>query len=320
MTLKSIFLSLILCLFFSQNLFAQSQELDYMESIQDEFYAIMESYMDYNAKIVHSENKTGVEQKRQALVAQIRTSKAKINQIKPLKGGEKLKTASLILCDKLITQFDAAHRKAITMREKGNGSYEEMEKFVAYIESIQKESDKAWEGVDTVFEQYANAHGIKVVQDNSKFAQTLQQVGELNNYQYKIFLILFRSRRPNVIFWASIKRKNPESASYALKEIENSLTFSIKEITEMGSFKGDDSYRQSVLKMLNYIQTCSQKEYQMLIDYYIMAYKPEEETQKVEKFMTTYNNTYEKMNETMENVQERFIKKYTPKTPIKRTK
>lgn len=318
MQVKSIIVSLILfCLF--AKLPAQNADIAYLDNIQDEFYTIMESYMDYNSKIVHSENKRGVEQKRQALVAQIRTSKSKINQLNPVKGGENLKKTSLVLCDKLISQFDAAHRKALAMRERGDGSYEEMEKFIEYLESIQKESDKAWEAVDTVFEDYATAHGIKLVADNSKFAKTLQQVGELNIYQHKIFLILFRSSRPNLIYWASIKHKNPESASYALKELESSLTYSIKEINDMGAFKTDDSYRQSVLKLLNYIQTSSQKEYPTVIEYYIRSYKSEEETKKVEKFMETYENTYKKHYDNMENVQERFIKKYTPKTPIKRS-
>lgn len=318
MQVKSILLSLILFCFLVK-LPAQIVAVSYMDDIQDEFYTIMEAYMDYNSKIVHSDNKRGVEQKRQALVAQIRASKSKISQLAAIKGGENLKKTSITLCDKLISQFDAAHRKAIAMRERGDGSYEEMEKFIAYLESIQKECDKAWETVDTVFEEYATAHGIKLVEDNSKFAKTLKQVGELNNYQYKIFLILFRASCPNFGYWAAIKHKNPESAAYALKELENALTFSLKEINDIGPFRADDSYRQSALRVLNYMQTCSQKDYQMVIEYYIRSYKSEDETKKVEKFMETYENTYKKHTDNMENIQERFTKKYTPKTPIKRS-
>lgn len=316
MQTKSIILSLILC-FFATSIFAQTPALSYLDKIQDEFYNIMESYMDYNVKVVHSGSKRGVEQKRQALVVQLRTSIFKMNQIVPPKGGEDLKKTAITLFNKLTVQFEDAHKKAIMMSEKGEGSYEEMEVFINYLEEIQKDADKAWAAADTSIEIFAAANSIQLVEDNSKFAKAMAQISELNQYQHKIFLILFRSSRPNVVFWAAIKQKDQEVAAFALKELKTSLELSIKEINEVGPFKKDDLYRQSVLKLMNYVKTCSEKDYPNLVEHYIGPYKSEETTKKAVKFLETYEKSYQKNYEFMENAEENFSKKYTPKAPMK---
>lgn len=128
---------------------------------------------------------------------------------------------------------------------------------------------------------------------------------------------MFRTTKPNLMFWYAIKHKDPQTAAYALKDLQSSIETSLKELEAIGAYKNDDSYRASVIKVLNYIKSSAEKDYPMVIDYYIRAYKPEDDTKKVNKFFETYESTHTRNTESMESTLERFVKKYTPKNPIK---
>lgn len=111
-------------------------------------------------------------------------------------------------------------------------------------------------------------------------------------------------------FSVSVHSKDMQAIVESRKNCEKAITGSIEKVNKAKSFKGDDLYRQSVLKYLNILHSVISQDYSKIVD---MQQVAEESYDNFEAYILAQKKAKEKLNESfkmLQNAEKAFAVKY----------
>src|SRR5688572_4259513 len=184
----------LLVLTFSQ-IHAQSDSpVEHMSYLNERDETLREKYMSYMSEVAHGERARKMEKRRQDLILSIQNTIREVSKLRPYKGDVSLRNAYTEYWNILLHVFKEDYHKIVDMDEVAERSYDAMEAYILAQEEVDKKVNEASSKIPPAYEAFALKHNVTLTEGTTnKLTRKLDQVGKVNHYVNKMFLIYFKS-------------------------------------------------------------------------------------------------------------------------------
>ncbi len=294
---KKTVMTLMALLAFIFNLQAQTFDspAKYNDFLVKQNSDLIEANLNFQKVSAHSENEIEIETMRKQIVKQLDYSIKAVNNATPYEGDAKLKNEALSVL-KLYKQAYAIDFVNLSkLSSKSKESYEAMEEYMKTKEKAFAKVNKAAERFDAAQIKFAKKHDMEIVsREEDQRSKEIKMVNELNSYMNKAFLIKFKVDKYTSIFWDNLKAKKYKAAQNSAEELYKISNEALTKTNQLGTFKGNKSYQESIKKYLQFVKSFSQKKLTELATLKAKLNKKQLSTEDVDKMRKDIERTNKK--------------------------
>jgi hypothetical protein len=267
-----IFTSIIfLCGFitaFSQDV---STPVAYMEYFTSREAVLSENYLSYMSQVAHGRRARKLEKRRQELLTSIRQASNDANKAKAYKGDASLRDVYRTYWDILYKVFNEDYHKIVDMEEIAEQSYDNMEAYLLAQQRASEVLDKEQDKIQPVFRDFAKRNNITLQETETKMTKKLQQVGEVNVYSNKVFLIFFKSFKQEVYVIDAFNRKDINSIEQNRNTLTKFAEEGLSKLDTLKAFHGDGSLSKACRQVLEFHRNEAEKLIPVLGDFLVKS-------------------------------------------------
>ncbi|UII20994.1 LIC11966 family surface protein [Fulvivirga ligni] len=311
MNARHVYVLVFLFIAFQVN--AQESAGEYMSRLAEENGSIQNDTWSYLKASAHGRNARKVDKRRQELIATMKKASYSIKKAGTYEGDATLRDALVkyLTMSQLILQEN--YGKIVDLEKIAEESYDAMEAYLRAKKEAGEKLSAVFDELDSAQSVFAQKHNINLVEgEQSKKSQKIEEASETMDYYNKIYLIFFKSYKQEMY----VLRDYKDDDIGAFEQDKNTLnTFStegLKQIEEIGSYKGDPAIKLIGAKLMRFYQDESDKKLEVYSDMvliqekfekiskYVEAKKPANRTQEdVDKYnsmLKDYNAQVNKVN------------------------
>jgi hypothetical protein len=249
------FLVTLIFVLTSVSLFGQSDAVQYLDVIGQQFQKISHEMMGYASAVNHGKSARKVEKRRQELLSQVKESEQTVRKLKPFNGVTTLRD-SMAAYFKMTNQLlNQDYAKIVDMEEIAEQSYDAMEAYLLAKEKAEEKLDNAHEAATGQYEAFAAANNIKLVKSESALSTKLEKTNRVSQYTNKAYLLFFKSYKNEVYLMDALKREDITALEQSRNALSTSATEDLAKVGPLGNFNGDASLRTALQQVLNFYKT-----------------------------------------------------------------
>jgi len=245
----------------ASGLFAQTPDVavEYMDYLSSRETELSKKYLSYMSEVAHGNRARKMEKRRQELITEIKKSLGDANRLKPFKGDASLRDAYKNYWDILLKVFNEDYHKIVNMEEIAEQSYDKMEAYLLAQEKAGDVLDQAQEQVYPVVRSFAAKNNIKLIETDSRMSKQLRQVGLVNEYYHKLYLIFFKSIKQEAYMMDAFARKDINSMEQNRITLIKFAEEGLAKLDTLKPFKGDGSVITACRKVLEFHKVEAEK-------------------------------------------------------------
>jgi hypothetical protein len=259
---------------FAAALCAQPKEspVDYMSNLSSREELLGAKYLSYMSEVAHGHRARKMEKRRTELINTIQETIREGGKLRPYAGDVSLRNAFLEYWNILLLIFKEDYHKIVDMEEVAEQSYDKMEAYLLAQEKVDEKLKEAYAKVPLAYAAFAAKHNVTLTEgEQSKVSQKLNQVGKVNHYITKLFLIYFKSSVQESNLANALQSKDIN----AVEQTRNAmLKYSKEGLTRLDTLKpynGDGSLITACRKVLEFHQLEAEKKIPLLSDFLIKS-------------------------------------------------
>lgn len=265
-----------LCFFlllFTSSTRAQSDgPVEHMSYLNDRDEVLRQKYMSYMSEVAHGQRARKMEKRREELIASIQTAIREGNKLRPYKGDVSLRNAYNEYWNILLHVFREDYHKIVDMDEVAERSYDAMEAYLLAQEEVDKKVNEASAKIPPAYEAFASKHNVTLTEGNSnKLNKKLEQVGQVNQYVNKMFLIYFKSAVQESNALEAIKANDVNAIEQSKNSMLRYAEEGLARLDTVRQFKGDGSLLNACRKALEFHKVMANEKIPLLADFIIKA-------------------------------------------------
>jgi hypothetical protein len=242
--------------------------VEYMKFLTDREQQLSKKYLSYMSEVAHGNRARKMEKRRQELITEIRQSLAEVTRLRPFKGDATLRDSFRHYWDILLKVFNEDYHKIVNMEEIAEQSYDNMEAYLLAQEKAGDVLDEASASIAPVYKTFADNNNVRLVDGgDSKMQQKLRQVGLVNMYNHKMFLIFFKSYKQEAYVWDAYNRKDLNGMEQNRGSLIKVCEEGLQKLDTMKAFKGDNSLVNACTKVIEFHKQEAEKQIPGLSDY-----------------------------------------------------
>jgi hypothetical protein len=268
--MKSIALSIILLFSFlvsANQSFAQTP-VDHMNELTSSFAVVKRDTWKYVKAATQGKPKK-IEKTRIELLKKYKTAKSKVA------GTQKssLRTAAINYLDMCYTVLKEDYDKILDMQDIAEQSYDLMEAYMLAQEKAGEKLEEAFEAYKIAEKEYAAANNIELREsdekDKDKVTKKIDKASDALKYYNKIYLIFFKSYKQEAYAMDALNRADISSLEQNANSLGSLSEEGLGKLKEMESYKGYGGLKTTASKFLNFYKTESEKDFPVMIDFYL---------------------------------------------------
>lgn len=263
----------VFILFLSMSVFAQdvSSPVAYMDFFTSRETALSENYLSYMSEVAHGRRARKLEKRRQELLTSIKQALNDGNRAKAYKGDVALRNAYRSYWDILYKVFNEDYHKIVNMEEIAEQSYDNMEAYLLAQEKAGEVLNQEQEKIEPVFKDFAARNNIKLLEKETKTTKKLRQVGKVNEYYNKVFLIFFKSYKQEFYVMDAFNRKDINSIEQNRNTLTKFADEGLSKLDTLRPFQGDASLSKACRQVLEFHRTEAEKQLPGLGDFLVKS-------------------------------------------------
>ncbi len=261
--------------------FAQADSpVAHMTELTDRDEELRQKYMSYMSEVAHGQRARKMEKRRAELITTIQTVIREGGRIRPYKGDISLRNAYIEYWNILLHVFKEDYHKIVDMDEVAEQSYDAMEAYLLAQEKVEQKLKDAYAKIPPAYQSFAAKHNVTLTEGNSsKLDRKLEQVGQVNQYVNKLFLIYFKSAVQEGTALEALKANNLNGVEQAKNSMLKYADEGLIRLDTVKQFKGDGALLNACRKVLEFHKAMANEKIPMLTDFLIKA----EEFEKIKK-------------------------------------
>lgn len=306
----------LLILLLSVSAFAQmpgDDPIEYNNAIIREQTRIIQANTDYNIASVHSENENEVQQKRQVVIQTLQEAITHIREIPPHRSDSKLKEDALEYFEMYLNTYQDDVDALELLKKDRESSYEAMEAFFKANEKVQQKLRDAGDRFREAQEAFAARQELTLTDHHDILQDKVKQIGEVNRYSNKMFLIFFRVSKAEAIYMDALDNKKPKDMEQARLDLLTAADASYNELRKTLAFKGDNTLRGTTMSVITYMRELASKDFNLLVD---IIKREESWTQadvdNYNEIIRRYNKEFPKNVNRFYDARQNLLRKHTP--------
>jgi hypothetical protein len=272
MTLRCLLCHVVVFLIvFSSHAQADSP-VEHMSYLNERDEVLRQKYMSYMSEVAHGQRARKMEKRREELIASIQNAIREGGKLRPYKGDVSLRNAYLEYWNILLHVFKEDYHKIVDMDEVAERSYDAMEAYLLAQEEVDKKVNEASAKISPAYEAFANKHNVTLTEGNSnKLNKKLDQVGKVNHYVNKMFLIYFKSGVQESNALEAIKASDINAIEQSKNSMLKYADEGLARLDTVKQFKGDGALLNACRKILEFHKVMATQKIPLLADFIIKA-------------------------------------------------
>lgn len=252
---------------------AQSDSpVEHMSYLNERDEILRQKYMSYMSEVAHGQRARKMEKRREELIVSIQNAIREGGKLRPYKGDVTLRNAYNEYWNILLHVFREDYHKIVDMDEVAERSYDAMEAYILAQEEVDKKVNEASAKIPPAYEAFANKHNVTLTEGNSnKLNKKLDQVGKVNQYVNKLFLIYFKSAVQESNALAAIKASDINGIEQAKNSMLKYAEEGLARLDTLKQFKGDGALLNACRKVLEFHKVMANEKIPLLADFIIKA-------------------------------------------------
>ena len=258
----------------ASSIYAQSDSpVEHMSYLNDRDEVLRQKYMSYMSEVAHGQRARKMEKRREELITSIQTAIREGNRLRPYKGDVSLRNAYNEYWNILLHVFREDYHKIVDMDEVAERSYDAMEAYLLAQEEVDKKLNEAYAKIPPAYEAFALKHNVTLTEGGggSKLNKKLDQVGKVNQYVNKLFLIYFKSAVQESNALEAVKANDVNAIEQAKNSMLKYAEEGLAKLDTVKPFKGDGALLNGCRKMLEFHRTEATEKIPLLADFIIKA-------------------------------------------------
>ncbi|MEO0898810.1 MAG: hypothetical protein AAFY71_20525 [Bacteroidota bacterium] len=261
-----------------------SQEAaDYMQEISTPFVEIKDETWKYLKAVTRGKGARKVENKRQALISELKAEKSALKKKDSFYGDESLKKSTNEYLDLYYTVLKEDYDKILDMEEIAEQSYDLME---AYLLAQEKASDKlneAFELYQTAQESFASSHNVRLMEaEQDKRSKKIDKASETLSYYNDVFLVFFKVFKQEVYVLDAIGKNDLSGIEQNASALASMAEEGMKTLKDMKDFDGDAKLKAAATQMMIFYKKEAENEFADIADFYLKKDNFEKAQQVIE--------------------------------------
>lgn len=242
--------SVFLCL----NVHAQNFENagEYSDYINKQNDIIIKKFLAYNSAVSHGKRARKVEKLREKLLSEVDESRMNIGSMPKFKGDAAFRDSTVSFLKFYYHVLNDDYAKIVNMEDIAEQSYDEMEAYTMLKEQVDQKLREANERMKEAHVQFAAKNNMTLIDSKNKINEMMKQVGEVNRYYDKIYLIFFKPYIEETYLIKAIDKNNingiEQNKTALLKYAQEGLV----KLAEVKSFNSDNSVKDACKQMLEF--------------------------------------------------------------------
>ncbi len=321
--MKNIAFLLLMLIFSSAAVFAQTDPVDFNNTIIAQQAMVSAKNLEYISYSVHSKDFNEIELKRKGVVQQIESAIKVVNALEPAEHGDNLKEEALAVLGMYEKLFNMDFVEVNELKKDSESSFIAMEKYFKAQDKAEKQLSKAAKRLNQAQERFAKKSGFEIQESDENDAASLQiqKMNQVNEYTRNIYLIYFKAEKAHAIFMEAVSSED-RSMGGKLKRLESAADEALEKLKDLDGFDGDTGYKDSAIKLMKFFKEMSEGGFADIVR--VSKMQQEKLTQKD---VDDYNNAIQKYNENINPLLMQFneasnalLKKHVPNLGVPKNK
>jgi hypothetical protein len=259
-----------------------STSVEYLDEITATLSELNNETWQYLKAITRGRGERKIDHKRRNLIEEIQNIKSEINNKGSFESDESLKNAALTYLDISYIVLKEDYDKIMDMEEIAEQSYDMMEAYILAQEKAGETLNNAWKELVRVHEEFAFRHNITIVPGElDKMSQRIVKASESLHYYNEIYLIFFKAYKQEAYVLEALDRSDINALEQNISALKTFAAEGLEKLKETESYYGDPNLKVTARKLLTFFMEESEKEFPVLIDFFIIK----DNLEKVQKMV-----------------------------------
>lgn len=223
--------------------------------------------LEYISFSVHSEDYAAITQKRNEVIAQIKSSYSAIEGIS-LENGDKMRQEALNVMSLYLETFQIDFPAAEALKKESESSYQAMEAYFAAQDKAEKKLSQATDRLNKAQEQLAKDFKMEIIleEGDTKTNNILKQINDVNDYTRKIYLINFKVSKENAAFWDAVDTRNTKGLDAKRNRVLEVASEAHGLLNTIPDFNGNIGYRESAKELIGFYKEMADDGYKAIVN------------------------------------------------------
>lgn len=272
----------LLC--FVTSVYAQTDPVEYLNIIGEQFNSISHEMMSYTSAVNHGKSARKIEKRRVDFMAQIKESEKTVRRLKPFNGKTTLRDsiAAYFKLTQIILNQD--YGKILDLEDIAEQSYDAMEAYLLAKEKASDKGDAAFEAAMTQYDAFAAENNIKLRESESELTKKLEKTSLVVTYTNKVYLLFFKSYKNEAYLLDAMSRDDMSAVEQVRNALSSSATEDLVKLRTLQAFQGDATLRNALQQALNFYKTEADTRIKTFTDFLLAK-------DNMEKIKKTYDAT-----------------------------
>ena len=249
---KNLPLLTLVLLFTAATSFAQDNAGQYMDAIGKQQENVSKKYLIYTSASAHGKREKKVEALRAKLMDEIQESRENISGMGSFNGDKSYRDTAVNFMKFYYNVMNDDYSKIINMEEIAEQSYDDMSAYLLTEEKVEQKLAESNASMQAAQKSFAAKNNIIITEDKSELGGMMKEVGELNKYYHRVYLVFFKPFIQEKHMLEAMGKTNltgmEQSKNAMLKYAQEGLV----ELASIQSYKGDNSLAGACKQMLNF--------------------------------------------------------------------
>lgn len=235
---------------------AQAQNLEqpvgYMSAIGNEYDAMNKDMWRYISAVANGKRAKKIENLRKDLLATIKQSEYQVRRLPGYQKDPSLRDSVAAYFSLSYKVINEDYAKIVDMEEIAEQSYDLMEAYMLAKEKANRKLDEAAERAGEQQRLFAEKHGVKIVEDQSKLGAKLERAGAVFEYYNRHYLIFFKSYKQEAYLMAALEQGDIGGLEQNKNTLLKYASEGLSKLDTLPRYKSDLTLKQANLQMQNF--------------------------------------------------------------------
>ena len=255
--------------------FGQDDPGAYLDKLGRSYAQINKDTWEYIKQASKGKSANKTEKRRNELVNTLRTAKAQVVKTKPYQGDASMRDAVVNQLNMSINVMNNDFKKIVNLERIAEESYDDMEAYLLTKARVNAKMDSVFSQLKAAEKEFANKHGIKLIEDDSKLSKKLKNASEVNDYYNQLYLLFFKS------YWYESKLVEAVGTGKVsdIEQYRQSLASVSQEglqaLRSIKAFRGEGNLKQACQQILNFYRNEANVHIPKQVDFFVKKDKME---------------------------------------------
>jgi len=224
----------------------------YMDYIGKQHVDIDKKFLSYNSAVSHGKRARKVENLRTKLIDEVQTAIENVRSMPPYKGDKRYRDSVVSFLKFYNNILNDDYSRIVNMEDIAEQSYDEMSAYLLLKETIDKKVDEANVLLHIEEENFALQNNVHLVQTTNNISDMMEEVGKVNKYYDKVYLVFFKSYKEEENLWDAVKKKDVNAIEQDKNAVLQYSTDGLKVLDTTKAFEGDLSLVNNCRNLLKF--------------------------------------------------------------------